>query len=67
VASGAYRRKLGGDASAEEHSTFASVSANVYFDRGRHFAVGLDLETGQSPKNNFDDQRSTGVGLKIKF
>ena len=44
-----------------------TVSGNIYFDRGKHFAFGYDFENGRAPKANFDKQHSTAVGFKIRF
>jgi hypothetical protein len=63
----AHRRKIGGDDTVEDSLSFVTASLNVYFDHGRHFAIGGDYEDGRSPKSNFTRQHSTGVALKIKF
>jgi hypothetical protein len=63
----AVRWKIGGDDAVEDTLVFTSVGANAYFDKARHFAVGVDWENGRKPINNFDRQHNTSVGFKIKF
>ena len=67
VTSYAYRRRLNGDEQIGDHLNAFSVSANLYVDVGRHFAIGYDYESGRKPTNNFDDQHSSSIGLKVKF
>jgi hypothetical protein len=42
TASGALRRKIGGDDDVDEPLKLASVACNLYFDRKHHFSVGAD-------------------------